>query len=873
MVSVSVIKLYKCNYMKIRIVVCVICILGLMTGLYAQQVKLTNNLNETRISLNGLWNFKADYYNKGEDQGWQNPNFNDLGWDKMDVPGNWDIHNEYAEFMGKGWYRTRFDTPSETKGKVVCLNFEAIGIDYKVWLNGEQIANVVGGYFPNCINVTTKLNPSNQNSLVVCADNSFHSGAYWSWGGIRRPVTLIVNEPLYIVSAKITAIPDLQKGTAKVDVNTLLFNNDNLKGDVNLSYELSFDGKMIKKELKKEKLFGNKKESLVFEFTLNKKDVKLWHFDFPNLYSIKIALNKDGLPIHEICEHFGIRKVEIVDGKFMLNGETVRLVGLNWVADDRLTGNTLPFELYKRDIDNMKSLGCNLTRLSHLPLPKDVSDYLDEKGILVIAEIPVWGTTKLAEPENSVPKEWMKQLVNDNFNHPCIIAWCVGNEITNNSLNPKVMEYGEKMIKYVKDSLDHSRLVVLVSNTANYQKEDASQFGDFVAYNVYNSWGDNINHVHEHQPNKMLFISEYGSSLVGENINNKEINIHRILDEVRGRKYLFGASIWTYNDYRSFYRSSDPTWDTKVSQNRDWGVVDAYGNKKRAYEQIRKEYAPLKSLVAKESKNDIDITLQPRCKLDLPAFIMRGYKLVREDMDQEFRVILKTEIELPVIHPGDIAFKKSFVFGNEGNKTSASKISLLNPTNYELMDTVIYNTSPLKPSIKNIFNDGIKIRVVFDHVAGASEYKVLFGESKLDKESETTIDTYLEIETPTDWNSFGKTYQVQLVALNGFGESKSDIQKVTFMGIGKLAPVIKAVRAYHNGISIGYSSNIEEYLYKVQYSTSPDFSFDVHEFQTNTKGACYIPDLTGGNTYYIRMSVVAQYNIQSPWGETWSLKL
>jgi len=119
---------------------------------------------ETRISLNGIWNFKADYYNKGEDQVWFAGNFNDSGWDKMNVPGNWDIRNEYVNFIGKGWYRTTFETPSGIDGKVVRLNFEAVGIDYKVWLNGEQIASVTGGYFSNYINISGKLKSGVKNT-------------------------------------------------------------------------------------------------------------------------------------------------------------------------------------------------------------------------------------------------------------------------------------------------------------------------------------------------------------------------------------------------------------------------------------------------------------------------------------------------------------------------------------------------------------------------------------------------------------------------------------------------------------------------------------------------------------------------------------
>ncbi len=823
------------------------------------------NPGETRISLNGLWNFKADYYNNGEAQSWFEGRFNDSGWDKLPVPGNWDIRNEYANYSGKGWYRTTFETPSEITDKVVRLNFEAVGIDYKVWVNDELVADVKGGYFPNFIDIGKKLKNGVKNSLAVCVDNTFRSGAYWSWGGIRRPVTLFVNNPVFIKSAHITATPDLKRGTAAVSLNVVVFNESQIKGNASLDYELSFAGKIIKTGNTTLTLSGLANQNASLEFVLAKKEVKLWHFDFPNLYSLKVQLKRGSNLYHEINERFGIRKAEIVNGLFLLNGESVRAMGLNWVADDRLTGNTLPAELYKREIDNMKSLGVNIARISHLPLPQEVYDYFDEKGIMIIAEIPVWGVTKLADPENSISKSWMKQLVVNNFNHPCIIGWCVGNEIGRKDQNLRVMEYVERAIKYVKDSLDHSRLVVMVSHTANSWKVDPSKFGDFVPYNTYGSWGYNADKVHEYQLGKMIFISECGSNLIGEDLNTSTGNFTKMLTEFRGREYLFGASLWTYNDYRSNFRSSDLTWDSKVSQNRDWGLIDGYGNKKRAFEIIRKEFAPLQLLKARKTETGIEVTLQPRGKLDLPAYVLREYRLVCEEYGPDYKSSGKSEITLPVINPGDPQLTKLFDVKSAETAVSARKISVISPTNYVMIDTTIYYATPEKPVIKAIFNNGSRMRVVFDHVNFAAEYRLQYGEKDLNQKSVNTIDRYIEVDKLAEDVTSGKIYKVQLVAINNFGETTS--------GFGNLPPVIKAVKAFQNGISIGYSSSKSEYLYKVQFSTSPDFSSDTHIVQTTSKGACYIPDLKPGLKYYVRMSVYEQFELQSPWSEVWSVTL
>ena len=823
--------------------------------------------DEIKVSLNGLWNFKADYYNRGEEQAWFGTGFNDSDWDRLPVPGNWDIRNEYANYIGKGWYRTTFETPSGINGKVVRLNFEAVGIDYNVWLNGEPIAHVTGGYFPNSINISGKLKAGVKNSLVVCADNTFRSGAYWSWGGIRRPVTLFINNPVFIKSAHVTAVPDLKKGTASVSLNVSVSNESHVKENVSLVYELSFAGTVVKQGNVTVSLSGLANQKADLEFALTKKDVKFWHFDFPNLYNLKVQLKQGTNLYHEVNERFGIRKVEIANGQFLLNGESVRAMGLNWVADDRLTGNTLPAELYKRDIDNMKSLGVNIARISHLPLPKDVYDYFDERGILIIAEIPVWGITQLADPENAISKSWIKQLVNTNFNHPSIIGWCVGNEI---GYNTNVMAYVEKAITYVKDSLDHSRLVVMVSHSANSLKADPSQFGDFVPYNTYGDWGKNVDHVHANQPGQLIFVSECGGNLIGEDLNTSTGNFAKMFTEFRGREYLFGASIWTYNDYRSNFRTDNTTWDSKVSQNRDWGLIDGYGNKKRAYSIVRKEFAPFKSLKVNDKLNTIDIRLEPRAKLDLPAYTLRDYKLLCEEFGKDNTLISKTEIILPLIKPGDLLLEKTFA--RKGNPW-ARKISVISPTNYCLMDTTIYYQSPEKPVIKAVFNTGDKIRVVFDHVNLATEYKLLYGGRGLNAETLPTIDNFIEIRKLPNDKGWEQNMKIQLVAINGFGESKSAIHSEALGGSATFPPVVKAVRAFQNGIGIGYSSEKQEYLYKVQYSTVSDFSTDVHVIQTTNKGACYIPDLNPGRTYYVRMCSVQQYEIQSPWSEVWPVAL
>ncbi|MBC8153709.1 MAG: beta galactosidase jelly roll domain-containing protein, partial [Bacteroidetes bacterium] len=190
-------------------------------------------------SLNGTWAFRTDPGNAGETAGWFQPAASTDGWDSLAVPGNWDLRNEYAQYVGKGWYRKTLVVPDSLKGKAVRLCFEGVYHDSKVWLNGQLLGSNHSGYLPFEFDVTTRLDYGGPNTIAVCADNTFRRGAIWNWGGIRRPVALIATDPVRIVRQHITPTVDLAKRTAAVGVRVFLQNHAStartVRGEVQLS--------------------------------------------------------------------------------------------------------------------------------------------------------------------------------------------------------------------------------------------------------------------------------------------------------------------------------------------------------------------------------------------------------------------------------------------------------------------------------------------------------------------------------------------------------------------------------------------------------------------------------------------------------------
>lgn len=839
------------------------CLLTFGLVVHAQQI------SEESLSLNGIWAFKTDPNNLGEQENWYKSDLVESPWETMSVPSNWDVLNEYSHYVGKGWYRKTISIPKNWKGRTIRLNFEGVYFDSKVWINGNLLGTNNNGFLPFEFDVSRFLNENGNNTIVVCTDNSFRLGAVWNWGGIRRPVKLIANHSVRMIQQHITSTIDLVKGTAQVSVKVFLQNSDNSERSVQGEVVLTKDNLYKKTLVFSANIPANGQKELTVKTTLSKEQVHLWHFDDPFLYDCTSTIKTGPQVLHQLHDRFGLRKIE-VDNKrytFKLNGESVRLMGFNLVAEDRTTGNTLPLWRVKEDIDLMKGLGCNMTRLTHFPVTKEMFDYLDEKGILIFSEIPLWGADEKVNKDNPIPNEWLKRLIFNNYNHPSIIGWSVGNEIGH---NPYVMKYVDATIKLVKQ-LDSSRLAVMVSHTAD-QKPDPIQYSDLGLVNKYSK---NLNPVteemHKLHPDKLLFYTEYGVGQFSEELDS-DIDAKSILDSLRNKPYLMGASLWTFNDYRSnYYRTKE------FSENRPWGVVDVFRQKKKAYYAFQKESAPIRALkienlvVNTTKKSSATIVLTPRNVLDLPAYTINKYRLVWKLKDAEGQIKEAGFEMLPVIKPGDRNVKQTINWQSENSLSL--QIELVSPLNYSVYDTTIYFRKPQIPKIiyakggRTLLNDFPSksggVRVVFEKNPLATSYKMRYGIGGLSEETTASSNHYLDIPKL----DFGQTYQVALVSINAAGESEpSDIQKIT-VGYSPAPPIIRYTEPADKGFFVGYDTQEDDYAFQVQYTTSQGDYSAAKTIQSTNKGVLFVPNLQNGKTYYYRLKRFKQNFYESLWSE------
>lgn len=557
---------------------------------------------EWRQSLDGPWQFST--------------NETAAVWDAITVPGNWDALPAYATYRGKGWYQRTFAAPPEWKDRHIRLRFDAVYHDALVTLNGRELGRHIGGYTPFEFDVTDRLNFNGTNNITVCADNTFRRGAWWHWGGISRSVTLIANRDARIVRQHIRAEPDLAAGTATLFLRCTLAN----AGEKMLALRLASAVEGVDEPaLSQAVTLAPHTEQLVeARTTLPKERVRLWHFDQPNLYRLTTRIMLDGIVLHERADRFGIRKIDVTPDGLLFNGERVRLCGFNRVSDSREAGNTEPDALVQQDVDLMKRCGANLTRLMHYPQAPHLLDYLDEKGMLIFEEIPVWGgaTDPNMKPDNPVTQQWLREMIERDYNHPCVIGWSVGNELLQHDA------YVKSMIAYVRRELDPHRLLTYVSYSGARKDygplNDPISACDILLHNTYGAApGKMAEMLRAKWPQLPIFFSEFGSRQFGATSDATIPGLIERWSDLANHPYVIGVSLWTFNDYRSDYPGTPP------SGNREWGVVDMRRQPKAAYEQIRQLFNPVHALTV----SNHTVRLEPRGANELPSYTLHGYQI------------------------------------------------------------------------------------------------------------------------------------------------------------------------------------------------------------------------------------------------------
>ncbi len=607
----------------------------------------TEKVRAEQISLNGLWSFRLDRQNVGLTENWQHADAPTDGWRAVTVPHTWQIEAETTDYMGVGWYRRTFDAPVAWAGRAVRVEFEAVFHTATVWLNGAEVGRHAGkGYTAFTCDLGPHLRFNGRNTLVVRADNSLNEsmlprGRSSDWaqdGGIYRPVQLLVTPKAFVEAVVVDAEPDLAANEASIHVTATVRNLHSAPFDGHLTF-LVFDektGNAVPVEASGVEVKLAPGDKSVVKFAVAKmRAPEFWHFDHPHLYRIEVTLSNG----HSYETTFGVRKIETRGAAFYLNGERVRLMGVERMAGSNPEfGMAEPWAWIDHDHADMKDLNCVYTRV-HWQQDRRVLDWCDRNGILIQTEVPTWGPQTFQEktPE-PLPElmhngfEQLREMIERDRNHPCIFSWGMCNEI--DGQNPPAYAFAKRMYEEAK-KLDPRRLVTYASNSLqNSPEKDVSGLMDYIMWNeYYESWYEgtpeslarNLDDSHRAFPDKAIVISEYGYCACTEDRpegDAKRAEVLRNHDKVfRERDYVAGMIFFDYNDYRTHIGDRG----TGVMKQRVHGVVDVYGTKKASWEILRNEASPVESM--RVSGNPTALAIELKTRSLVPSYPLRGYEI------------------------------------------------------------------------------------------------------------------------------------------------------------------------------------------------------------------------------------------------------
>ena len=433
----------------------------------------------------------------------------------VDLPHTWnnidgqDGGNDYKRCTCL--YQTSFAKPEyDADSQQVWLQFEGVNASAAVTLNGTEVICHDGGYSTFRADVTALL--TDENTLTVAVDNSKNDRVYPQkadftfYGGIYRDVSLLVVSKNHIAldhlgSCGVRITPTVKGSSADIRVQTRVEG----EGEVEITVTDAAGSTVLN---------GSGTDT-----TLTMQHPRLWDgVRDPYLYTCVVRLMKDGQPVDEVRQRFGVRSFR-VDPKqgFFLNGRAYPLHGVSRHQDRKGLGNAITREMHDEDMQLIKEMGANTVRLAHYQHDQYFYDLCDEAGMVVWAEIPYISEHMPNGRANTISQ--MQELIEQNYNHACIVCWGVSNEITISTKDKRDMLDNHRVLNDLCHEMDDTRLTTLACYAMCGPFNPVAHITDLVSWNLYLGWyvpGLFLNDLwmdffHLCYPNRPLGFSEYGA--------------------------------------------------------------------------------------------------------------------------------------------------------------------------------------------------------------------------------------------------------------------------------------------------------------------------------------------------------------------------
>lgn len=415
-------------------------------------------------SLNGIWNFYYADSVSARPTDFYKDDFNIEGWDKIEVPSNWEMKGfgtpvyTNIKYMfpanppfiphninNNGSYKRDFEIPADWDGKGKFLHFAGVSGAMYVWVNGEFVGYNEGSKTAAEFNIT-KFAKTGKNTIAVqilrWSDASYMEDQdFWRLSGIERDVYIYASNKIALRDFRVFANLENNYKDGVLNVTLDIENNSNSLEEKAPKIQLLDGDKIIYEDSKTCKL--NKGENLVcFKKTFS--NIKTWNAEKPNLYTLLITVNGESTAIK-----IGFRNIKIENSQFLVNGKPVLIKGVNLHDHDDKTGHAVTQELTIKDMEIMKQNNINAIRCSHYPKNPFFYRLADKYGFYVVDEANIethgMGVTQDIKKKPEKAKhhpaylpEWKAahldrtiRMFERDKNYPSIVFWSLGNEAGN----------------------------------------------------------------------------------------------------------------------------------------------------------------------------------------------------------------------------------------------------------------------------------------------------------------------------------------------------------------------------------------------------------------------------------------------------------
>jgi len=433
------------------------------------------------LPLDGQWQFHLAARPEQIPRGCEQPFFDASAWSAMPVPGNWELHGHgealYCNIAypfppnpphppvanPTGCYRRRFTLPPAWLGQRIFLHFGAVDAAFHGFVNGHELGFGTDSKLPSEFEITSLLTAGENWLAVWCyrwpCSAYLEKQDYWHLSGIQRSVLLFAKPQVHLRDWSVTSRIDSASGAALIAVRAWMSVDDQaaaLNGSGAIDYP-GVSGYRISAQLctaqgeavageavsgavgRRTPMYGldaagEPEELGSATMSLTIREPRLWSAETPHLCGVRLRLlDPAGRVVDQQFQRLGIRTVRIQDGILTLNGVRLVIRGVNRHEFHPDSGRVLSAEQMRSEIISMKQLNFNAVRTSHYPNDPQWYELCDELGMYVVDEAnlethgleaqlsrdPAWATAYL---ERAV------RMVLRDRNHPCIIAWSLGNE-------------------------------------------------------------------------------------------------------------------------------------------------------------------------------------------------------------------------------------------------------------------------------------------------------------------------------------------------------------------------------------------------------------------------------------------------------------